>query len=808
MYKKIQLPMDTDFEVQFKRANLDAVWGPIVRIKTMKNGNPPAKPSKPMLATVLGQIAIRWNGQSADGTAYLPDFNRLEIHMSDTKGFTPVPATMVDQTMHYGSNYETNASAGYNTTYYVKFVAYNTSGVASPPSDEEYMENKRISGIELEDGSINVDQVNLSRRGLRQNLSYYQPLAPSTTNNPKNPPFWNDTWFDTDDNYKYYRYDHATPFRAQGADESWEAYFDANAATTDLGWREIPIGTANQVPGARVWYQDTDPASTASPPPANGDIWFKTGVVGGTNARTWKSGAWQILQWGQGSLGPGSVVADNIVANAITASKIQTNAVTADKILSGEIIARHIQTGQITADKMAVNSITAQNAAIADAAIDNAKIANVSAGKLTAGTITAAIIISGNIRTATTGARVELNANGLWQYDASNNYNVWIGTTGYAFIRGQINATLFRSAGYQTGGSSYIEIGNTGTNDPVDEIRMFTGGAVSSIRNPSDAPGALRMSLSRTGLDTIDFTASSMLVPNNSFRIINRLYGNTFVAFDVNRIIFSSHNNAAQSFMEGADGATQNFLWRIGNDNGGAVKLSRSPARVQIRNSQDNAYGILEVGDLIVRGTYTGPSSGSATLPSDPTFNSIYVNNSINAGYVTSRGTLSASGITTASNRLNIYASDGANANIASMQGGGGALKIISFNGEIQARTGSDGSYGTMAAFIRNPSSPELKENIRQINLDAYSLIDNINFYAYDWKNDEANQEGMGFLLSELPALFTPKGSEESYAMSTMFGFQHQVMKQMKQHIIEQEYRLHQLETAVETLKEQADVTS
>lgn len=57
-----------------------------------------------------------------------------------------------------------------------------------------------------------------------------------------------------------------------------------------------------------------------------------------------------------------------------------------------------------------------------------------------------------------------------------------------------INGGLFRS----TNTSQRVEIGDTGPNDPVDEIRMFNGGRVASIRNPSDMIGALRINAADT----------------------------------------------------------------------------------------------------------------------------------------------------------------------------------------------------------------------------------------------------------------------------------------------------------------------
>ena len=58
-------------------------------------------------------------------------------------------------------------------------------------------------------------------------------------------------------------------------------------------------------------------------------------------------------------------------------------------------------------------------------------------------------------------------------------------------FQGNVYAGLFRSYRSTAGSGNYIEIGDTGPADPVDEMRMYYNGTVSSIRNPSTAPGAI-----------------------------------------------------------------------------------------------------------------------------------------------------------------------------------------------------------------------------------------------------------------------------------------------------------------------------
>jgi hypothetical protein len=81
----------------------------------------------------------------------------------------------------------------------------------------------------------------------------------------------------------------------------------------------------------------------------------------------------------------GAITTEKLAAVAITAEKIATNAITSDKITASAITSAKISAGAIgttqlaasaiTSDKMAANSITAANAAISNAAVTTLKIA-------------------------------------------------------------------------------------------------------------------------------------------------------------------------------------------------------------------------------------------------------------------------------------------------------------------------------------------------------------------------------------------------------------------------------------------------
>jgi hypothetical protein len=95
------------------------------------NGPPPPQPSTPIVASVLGGVTVSWDGQFAGGAVIPMDWQRVEVHASITPVYDPVPATLV-------TTIETAQGAtvvhACDTPVYVRLLARNTSGAASPPS--------------------------------------------------------------------------------------------------------------------------------------------------------------------------------------------------------------------------------------------------------------------------------------------------------------------------------------------------------------------------------------------------------------------------------------------------------------------------------------------------------------------------------------------------------------------------------------------------------------------------------------------------------------------------------------------------
>jgi len=138
-----------------------------------------------------------------------------------------------------------------------------------------------------------------------------------------------------------------------------------------------------------------------------------------------------------GKIAAGAVSADQIAANAISAGKIAADAITSEKILAGAIQTDKIAANSITGGLLATAGVITSAAQIDDAVITNAKIANgaITTAKIEDAAITAAKIQSislvgaanFDIKTATTGARMEMTNRAIKVYDSLGVLRVQIG---------------------------------------------------------------------------------------------------------------------------------------------------------------------------------------------------------------------------------------------------------------------------------------------------------------------------------------------------------------------------------------------
>ena len=176
-----------------------------------------------------------------------------------------------------------------------------------------------------------------------------------------------------------------------------------------------------------------------------------------------------------------AVVNAKMAVDAVKAMNIENGAVVADKIAANAVTANKIEAGAVTALKINVENLAAISANIGD---------------ITAGTITGITITGGTVRTAATGARVELYNNRLNSYNASGQkHGAEIDPTG-----GYSAALVLWASGWNygslnnlgngmevwgsqdlyliTGSTSHISMGSGGVqfNSPVSGLRTAYGG--------------------------------------------------------------------------------------------------------------------------------------------------------------------------------------------------------------------------------------------------------------------------------------------------------------------------------------------
>lgn len=168
-----------------------------------------------------------------------------------------------------------------------------------------------------------------------------------------------------------------------------------------------------------------------------------------------------------------------------------------------ELSARYVKV--IAVDRAGNASGASAPAAATALLIDDAHISDLTVSKVTAGSITSDWLIGARIKTADSGARVELNADGVQAYDASNNQTVDIASTGNVTVVGTIK-TDFADQGVEIrpGTPAFIRLRSSSTT--AHYARLY------AANNGTDTQGDF--SVRRVADDVID--GGKVLLWNNS----------------------------------------------------------------------------------------------------------------------------------------------------------------------------------------------------------------------------------------------------------------------------------------------------
>ncbi|MFI0822317.1 hypothetical protein ACH4TX_41910 [Streptomyces sp. NPDC021098] len=336
------------------------------------NGPPPPAPSTPIVASVLGGVTVSWDGQLADGATIPLDWSRIEVHASTTPVFDPLPSTLQ-------GTIETAQGATVvvptNVPVYVRLLARNTSGAASPSSTEvgPYGPAPVVADALL-DGIVTTTK-------LADDAVTAAKVATGAIDA-----------------------DALAAAAVTAAKLAADAVTSAAIADGAIGSTEISDGaittpklTANAVTANEVAAN----AVTAAKLAANAVIAGKIDA-GAVTAGTIAAAAVQA-----GNLAAAAVQAGNVAADGIQAGNIAANAVTA----------RELSALSVTAGKIAANAITTSTLAAGSVDATALKADAITGKTITGGTITGSLF-----QTATSGQRVTVNesgANKVLVYDAT-----------------------------------------------------------------------------------------------------------------------------------------------------------------------------------------------------------------------------------------------------------------------------------------------------------------------------------------------------------------------------------------------------
>ncbi|WP_024816977.1 hypothetical protein [Arthrobacter sp. 31Y] len=116
----------------------------------------------------------------------------------------------------------------------------------------------------------------------------------------------------------------------------------------------------------------------------------------------------------------GQITASKIATNTITSNEIAANAITADELAANAVTANSILAGEIGTDHMVANSINGDRIAANTLHADKIVANSIDAGKLSATAIDGKVITGATLRTAASGARVEMAGSRMSVYDGSN----------------------------------------------------------------------------------------------------------------------------------------------------------------------------------------------------------------------------------------------------------------------------------------------------------------------------------------------------------------------------------------------------
>lgn len=155
----------------------------------------------------------------------------------------------------------------------------------------------------------------------------------------------------------------------------------------------------------------------------------------------------------------GSINAGVITVGEMDGARIKAGTISADTaLIGGSLGSTIIRDGAVTTAKIAVGAITAESGIIGSIDANTITVGKIMGNQLDADAVNGKTITGATIRTASSGARVELTQNGLRQYNALNAVLVDMTSGSFSVTGGSITGSTIRTA--ESG--SRIEITTSG----------------------------------------------------------------------------------------------------------------------------------------------------------------------------------------------------------------------------------------------------------------------------------------------------------------------------------------------------------
>lgn len=285
------------------------------------NRPPPPKPSSLGLTVVPapGGILVRWDGTFDAGLIPSLDYSRCEVHVSTTSGYTADAFETLVTTFESPRGGEVFIRCLDSARRYVTLVARNTSGTASVQSDE-------VWGDPLDEVLDTVDIAFSETAPVNPAVGdvWYELPGNVATR-------WSGTeWVPITDLVALEALDAAFAARdteiAAAMAAAQNALVSADQAQTVAGQAQISANGKN-----RVYYENTMPTGGTY---IVNDIWFKTDA--GFKMHRWTGSIWAVSLMGNDALAVSGIDAGKITVGLMSARRIGTGVLVAgQQIIAG-----------------------------------------------------------------------------------------------------------------------------------------------------------------------------------------------------------------------------------------------------------------------------------------------------------------------------------------------------------------------------------------------------------------------------------------------------------------------------------------